>query len=136
MVDANTTFALRVGLEEESRFIEDELVPHMEAIETTLYDRLERLMEGRHSMAPMRQEHEELRRLVEAFRGYCALVSSDRLGPTDAMALRRVLYRMHSILRVHLAEEELYLRVLEQHLSSEEKDQLALGIDHAADQPL
>jgi iron-sulfur cluster repair protein YtfE (RIC family) len=136
MADAGTSFALRAGLEDEYRFIEEQLVPHMQAIETTLYERLERLMEGRHSMAPMRREHEELRNLIETLGGYRVLVASGELGPVEAMGLRRVLYRMHSILRVHLAEEELYLRVLEENLSPEEKDSLARGIDHAAGQRL
>jgi len=136
MADAGTSYALRAGLEDEYRFIEEQLVPHMLAIETTLYERLERLMEGRHSMAPMRREHEELRHLIETLGGYRILVASGELGPVETMGLRRVLYRMHSILRVHLAEEELYLRVLEENLSPEEKDSLARGIDHAAGQRL
>jgi hemerythrin-like domain-containing protein len=136
MVDADTSFALRAGLDEECRFIEDQLAPHMQAIETTLYGELERLMEGRHSMVPMRQEHEELRRLINTLGRYRVAVASGDLGPTEEMALRRVLYRMHSILRVHLAEEQLYLRVLEENLSTEEKERLAKGIDHAAAQRL
>ena len=32
------------------------------------------------------------------------------------MALRRALYRLHAMLKVHLAEEELYLGVLDRHL--------------------
>jgi hypothetical protein len=47
------------------------------------------------------------------------------------MALRRALYRLHSLLKVHLAEEELYLEVLERRLSDEEKDVLARSLDHA-----
>lgn len=136
MTDADTSFALRAGLEEEARFIEAELVPHMQAIETTLYERLEQLMGGRHSMAPMRQEHEDLRGLIASLGNYRVLVETGRLGPIEAMGLRRVLYRMHSILRVHLAEEDLYLGVLEENLTDEEKDALARGIDHAAGQPL
>jgi hypothetical protein len=54
IADAGTSYALRAGLEDELRFLEEQLVPHMQAIETTLYERLERLMDGRHSMAPMR----------------------------------------------------------------------------------
>jgi hypothetical protein len=36
----------------------------------------------------------------------------------------------------HFAEEELYLGVLDQNLSDEEKDTLARGIDHAIAEPL
>jgi Mn-dependent DtxR family transcriptional regulator len=40
------------------------------------------------------------------------------------------------MLRVHLAEEELYLRVLDHNLSEAEKDELARGIEHAMAEPL
>jgi hypothetical protein len=122
--------------EAEHRFLQGQLLPHIEAIETTLYADLERLMEGRHSMEPMRREHADLRRLIESVGAYHEMVVSDRLGAAEAMGLRRALYRLHAMLRVHLAEEELYLRVLNRHLSDEEKDQLARGIEHAVAEPL
>jgi hypothetical protein len=122
--------------EEEYEFIVGQLVPHMEAVERTLYDRLEELMGGRHSMAPMRQEHEVVKRLVEELGGYRRHADGCRWSSIEGMALRRALYRLHSILKVHLAEEELYLGVLEQGLGEEEKAELARGIDHATAAPL
>jgi len=135
-LDAGVTPAFLEACEAEHRFIVGQLVPHMEAIETTLYGELERLMEGRHSMAPMRREHAELRRLIDATGQYHDLVTSGRLGPAEAIGLRRALYRLHALLRVHLAEEELYLRVLEGNLGDAEKEELARGIEHAAAEPL
>jgi hypothetical protein len=128
--------AIHARFEEEYAFIVGQLVPHMEAIESTLYDRLERLMGGRHSMAPMREEHEAMQRLVEELGGYRHHVAACQWSAVEGLALRRALYRLHSILRVHLAEEELYLGVLEQNLSDDEKDVLARGIDHAMTEPL
>jgi Mn-dependent DtxR family transcriptional regulator len=40
------------------------------------------------------------------------------------------------MLRVHLAEEQLYLRVLDRNLSPDEIDQLAHGIEHAIAEPM
>jgi hypothetical protein len=122
--------------EAEHRFIVGQLLPHMEAIETTLYGELERLMEGRHSMAPMRREHAELRRLIDVLSSYHDLVVGSRLEAADTIGLRRALYRLHALLSVHLAEEELYLRVLQGNLDDAQKEQLARGIDHAAAEPL
>jgi Hemerythrin HHE cation binding domain len=124
------------ALEEERRFVVGRLVPHMEAIETALYGELERLMEGRHSMEPMRLEHRQLRRLIDTLDVYVELARNGCLGEAEGIGLRRVLYRLHSLLRVHLAEEELYLQVLDRALSPEEQDALARGIDHAAAEPL
>jgi hypothetical protein len=135
-LDAGVTPAFIDACEAEHRFIVEQLLPHMEAIETTLYGELDRLMEGRHSMAPMRREHADLRRLIEATGRYHDAVTGGRLGPAEAMGLRRALYRLHALLRVHLAEEELYLRVLEGNLGDAEKEELARGIEHAAAEPL
>ena len=136
MVGAVDCAAIHALFEEEYAFIVGQLVPHMKAIEGTLYEQLERLMDGRHSMAPMRQEHEAMAHLVEELGRYRLHAEGCRWSAVEGMALRRALYRLHSILKVHLAEEELYLGVLDQNLDDEEKDRLARGIDHAMTEPL
>lgn len=128
--------AFSATFQEACSFIAGRLVPHMEAIETTLYGRLEQVMDKRHSMAPMRREHEQLRRLIASLCDYGERVADERLSEGDEIGLRRVLYRLYAMLKVHLAEEELYLGVLDRKLGAEEKDALAQGIDHAGAEPL
>ncbi len=128
--------AIHATFEAEYAFIVGTLVPHMQAIETTLYGQLERLMGQRHSMAPMREEHAAVGRLVEELGRYRRHADGCRWSTVEGMALRRALYRLHSLLKVHLAEEELYLGVLDRNLSDAEKDALARGIDHAMAEPL
>jgi hypothetical protein len=111
-------------------------VPHMEAIEHALYDRLEQVMGGRHSMSPMREEHRAVGHLVEELGRYRRHVDGCTWSAIEGMALRRALYRLHALLKVHLAEEELYLGVLDRNLTDEEKDLLARSLDHAQRQPL
>jgi hypothetical protein len=136
MIDEGITPVFIAECEAEHRFIVGQLLPHIEAIEATLYGHLDRLMAGRHTMAPMRREHAELRRLVDSAGQFHDLVVSGSLGPAEAIGLRRALYRLHAMLRVHLAEEELYLRVLDRNLTDAEKDELARGIEHAMAEPL
>jgi hypothetical protein len=128
--------ALHALFEEEHAFIVEELVPHMELIERSLYDRLEALMDGRHSMAPMREEHRAVVRLVDELDRYRGHVEGCSWSAVEGLALRRALYRLHALLKVHLAEEELYLGVLDRQLTVDEKDQLARGIYHAMTEPL
>jgi iron-sulfur cluster repair protein YtfE (RIC family) len=125
---------LRAELERECAFLCDELQPYMAAFETRLYGPIERLMEGRHSMSPMREEHDRVRRLIASLRS--ATQHAEEMTEAEAVGLRRILFRLHAILKVHLAEEELYLRVLERNLSDDEKDELARAIDHAVAMPL
>ena len=87
-------------------------------------------------MAPIRREHEQLRALFSSLCRYAELVAEEALDESDQVGLRRVLYRLYAMLKVHLAEEELYLGVLDRTLSAAEKDLLAQGIDHAAAEPL
>jgi hypothetical protein len=93
-------------------------------------------MGHRHSMALMRQEHVVMGQLIEQLGRYRSHAEQCTWDTVEALALRRALYRLHSILKVHLAEEELYLSVLDQNLTEEEKDALARGISHAMAEPL
>ena len=120
----------------EYQFIVGQLVPHMEAIEGTLYAQLERLMGGRHSMAPMREEHALMRQLIDELGRYQVHAEGCSWDTVEGLALRRALYRLHALLKIHLAEEELYLGVLDRNLTEEEKDSLARGIDHATAEQL
>jgi hemerythrin-like domain-containing protein len=116
----------------EYRFITQQLVPHINQAEATIYPQLERLMQNRHSMTPMRREHEFLRRLISE------LAEVDIRGASFGakFRLRRVLYRMVALIKTHLAEEEAYIDVLRGNLSAAEADELARGLAHATADPI
>jgi hemerythrin-like domain-containing protein len=104
----------------------------MERAEQTLHPAMERLMQNRHSMTPMRREHQQLRRLIDE-------LAELRVQPMELgvqLRLRRVLYQMYALLKVHLAEEDAYLGILEHNLSPEEEDRLAGIMARAAVDPI
>jgi hypothetical protein len=107
--------------------IADQLVPHMQTVETTLYPKLERLMQNRHSMTPMRRDHAEARALIDELG---ALAGRD-LTLANRLRLRRVMFRLYAMLKIHLAEEEAYLGVLDHNLSPAEQDELIRAMEHA-----
>jgi iron-sulfur cluster repair protein YtfE (RIC family) len=113
-------------------FITGTLWPHVQVVEDSVYPELERLMQNRHSMAPMRREHEELRRLIEAIGLYVDRVEAGPLKAADAMSLRRLLIQLYALVKTHVAEEAEYLRVLQGSLSKEEQDAIVSGLAHAA----
>jgi len=110
-------------------FLIGTLLPHMEAAERALYPQLERLFQNRHSMAPMRREHDRIRDLVGEF---TALVDKDAgsvtLGRT--LALRRVLFGLYALLKVHLAEEEAYLRIVQRGVTDDIADAVTAALEH------
>ena len=107
--------------------IADQLVPHMEQAETTLYPQLERLMQNRHSMTPMRREHAQARLMIDELG---ALAGRD-LTLANRLRLRRVMYRLYATLKIHLGDEEAYLGVLDHNLSPAEQEEVVLAMEHA-----
>jgi hypothetical protein len=99
----------------------------MDQAETTLYPQLERLMQNRHSMTPMRREHEEVRGLI---RELGALVDRE-LTLGTRLRLRRVLLRLYAIVKIHMGEEQAYIGVLDHNLSPDEQVALAKALEHA-----
>ena len=122
---------LRPKVDELSGFLTGLLLPHMDAAEQALYPELERLLQNRHSMTPMRGEHAEIRRLVAELGRFQGMVDDGRLSTGDAVALRRVIFRLYALLKVHLAEEQLYLGIIEKGASPESADALAAAMEHA-----
>jgi iron-sulfur cluster repair protein YtfE (RIC family) len=131
MVGAAPLAELGPKVDEMSTFLTGLLVPHMDTAEQTLYPELERLLQNRHSMTPMRREHGEIRKLVADLGRLQKGLDGGRLPTGDAVALRRVIFRLYALLKVHLAEEQLYLGIIEQGTSPESADALAAAMEHA-----
>jgi hemerythrin-like domain-containing protein len=112
-------------------FLTGTLWPHVGVVEESVYPELERLMQNRHSMEPMRREHKELRELIESMGAYVERVEAGPLTAADAMSLRRLVIRLYALVKAHIAEEALYLRVLQGNLSAEEQEAIVAGMSHA-----
>lgn len=115
--------------------LKNHLIPHMEAVEAAVHPTLERLLADRQASVPMATEHREIRRLVAAV-GAFADEPSAHADRTAVLALRRVLLRLHALLKTHLSEEELYIPILEDRLTPAEEAALARALDHLAAEPL
>ncbi len=122
---------LRPRVEELADFLEGLLIPHMEASERALYPELERMLQNRHSMATMRREHDEIRKLVAALSDMRPKMADGCHHTGDCVSLRRIVFRLYAILKTHLAEEELYLGIIEHGESEAEAARLAKAMDHA-----
>ena len=125
---------LAPAVHEMTSFLTDLLIPHMEASERALYPELERMLQNRHSMTPMRREHTEIRGLIEDLAKRGKNLDAGHLTVGDAVALRRVIFRLYAILKVHLAEEQLYLGIIEHDVSPEVGETLASAMEHAGTQ--
>ncbi|MCI0582812.1 MAG: hemerythrin domain-containing protein [Chloroflexi bacterium] len=121
---------LRSDVDEVGAFLTGTLVPHIDAAEATLYPELERMYQNRHSMSPMRREHVEVRRLVTEFAKLTAEVDAGHVSLGRTLALRRVLFQLYALLKIHLAEEEVYLRIVDHGVATDVADLLAAAMEH------
>ncbi|MFI5261628.1 MAG: hemerythrin domain-containing protein [Candidatus Limnocylindrales bacterium] len=122
---------LAQGVDESVAFLNGLLIPHLEAAEHTIYPELERMLQNRHSMAPMRREHAEIRQLVSDLVDLQTTLDGAQLSTGHAVALRRVIFRLYALLKIHLAEEELYIDILEHGVSAEAGAALAAAMEHS-----
>ena len=111
-------------------FLSGTLLPHIDAAERSLYPELERMLQNRHSMRPLRNEHDEIRRLVGEFGKLSADARDGRLTLGRSLALRRVAFQLYALLKVHLAEEEAYLRLLRHGDDQEMGEVIAAALEH------
>ena len=121
------------GLVEDSlRFLTHHLVPHARAEDAALYPLVDKAL-GAGATATMSREHEEVVSLTgELQRAHDRLRAGEGV---DAVAndLRRLLYGLYTLVRVHFAEEEeVYLPVLEEHLTPAQVDDLLTAMHQAA----
>lgn len=107
------------------------LIPHLEAAEKTLYPELERMLQNRHSMAPMRREHAEIRRLVADFSKLLGELGEKKPSIGAGVALRRVLYRLYALLEIHLVEEEQYIPIINHGVTDEAAEMMAAAMNHS-----
>jgi iron-sulfur cluster repair protein YtfE (RIC family) len=113
--------AVREGTREACTFLMHHLIPHAQAEEQVLYPTIGRLLRAPEAPATMSRDHLEVIRLTEELEELRLRLFYTPLSESDEKALRRVLYGLYAIIKVHLAkEEEIYLPILEARLPPEE----------------
>ena len=112
---------LRRAVAEVHEFLTDHLTPHAQAEEVALYPVVGRVMGAAEATATMSRDHVEVGRLTDELTALQARLSAPVLGLEDAKALRRVLYGLYALVKVHFAkEEEVYLPLLDARLEPAE----------------
>jgi heavy metal translocating P-type ATPase len=87
-------------------FLTERLPQHEEEEEAAVYPVVSRLMGGEDPMGTMARAHLEIDHLSRVFVHLVDDVPSEGPAVEDLVDLRRVLYGLHAILRLHFAQEE------------------------------
>ena len=98
-------------------FLHGELIPHARQEEEFLYPLVARALGSLRSTRTMARDHTEVKRLT----GHLERC----LEENDEPMMRRLLYGLHHVIRLHFdKEEEIYLPVLEQDLDPKAAEEL------------
>jgi hemerythrin-like domain-containing protein len=88
------------------RFLVEELAPHEVAEGALLYPVLDRVLGGAETTATMSRAHAEIARLIRRLGRVLEAIDAEQPDEDDVRAMRRLLYGLHAILRLHFAQEE------------------------------
>ena len=97
---------VRRELEAVRHFVVERLPQHEEEEEAAVYPVVARLVGGEDPMSSMTRAHIEISHLARVFRQLVDDLPEEGPTPDDLVDLRRVLYGLHAILRLHFAQEE------------------------------
>jgi hypothetical protein len=101
-------------------FLTDDLLPHEQEEDDTVHPALALAMGNDEATAAFHGTHNEIYRLARIYRELVGMLPPEGPEPEDLAELRRVLYGLHAILRLHQSqEEELYASVADPAAGSE-----------------
>jgi hemerythrin-like domain-containing protein len=87
-------------------FLRDELGPHEEAEDAELYPMMARVMGGADPTGTMSRAHVEIAHLIRRLGRVLENVDPTRPDDEDVRELRRLLYGLHAVLKLHFAQED------------------------------
>ena len=86
--------------------LQGELLPHERADEARLLPLVERALGGSDTTAAMSRTHAEIEHQISRLGRLLADLDNDNVQPEDVVELRRLLYGLYAVLRLHNAQEE------------------------------
>jgi iron-sulfur cluster repair protein YtfE (RIC family) len=120
-INTSLTSSAYARIEEAYSFLTRQLLPHAQAEDKALYPMVQKAMGAAQATATMSRDHIEVARLTEELGTLRVHKSQLTITSIQAMALRRVLYGLYTLVKLHFAkEEEIYLPLLDSKLTAEE----------------
>jgi hemerythrin-like domain-containing protein len=127
------TVSDRALIDKAYTFLTQHLIPHAHAEEKALYPVVRKVMGADEGTATMSRDHIEVERLTKELEMLRSQTSQAKITTQQANSLRRVLYGLYALVKVHFAkEEEIYLPLLDSHLKPEEAKAMLSAMEAAA----
>jgi hemerythrin-like domain-containing protein len=124
---------IRQGVEEIYDFLANHLKPHAEAEDAALYPVVQKVLGSPDATRTMSRDHIEVGRYIEELALLKESLVEATVTPEQTQSLRRVLYGVYALVKVHFAkEEEVYLPILDQRLTPESAQEMFEAMEDAA----
>ena len=120
-------------IDEAYAFLTTHLLPHAHAEEAALYPVVQKVMGTPYGTATMSRDHVEVERLTRELSALREQLSPTEIGAAKANELKRVLYGLYTLVKVHFdKEEEVYLPLLDANLTAEDARAMFEAMEAAA----
>ncbi len=131
-INESLTSGAHDKIEEAYTFLTCKLYPHSQAEEIALYPMVQKVMGNEQVTDTMSRDHVEVARLTEELGTLRVHRSQLSITTIQAMALRRVLYGLYALIKLHFTkEEEIYLPLLDAKLSEHEAHTMITSMEAA-----
>ena len=133
VVNESLTTLAHEKIEQAYDFLTRQLLPHAQAEDKALYPVVQKVMGSPQVTATMTRDHVEISRLTQELGSLRVHKSQLSITFDQAMALRRVLYGLYALVKLHFAkEEEIYLPLLDSKLTAPEAQAMFEAMEAAA----
>ena len=120
-INESLTSQAHAKIEEAYHFLTHQLIPHAQAEDQALYPMVQKVMGAPQATSTMSRDHMEVSQLTQELGTLRVHETQLFITFNQAMALRRVLYGLYALVKLHFAkEEEIYLPLLDAKLSAKE----------------
>ena len=124
---------IRSGVDEVYDFLANHLKPHAEAEEAALYPVVQKVLGSPDATKTMSRDHVEVGLNIDELALLRNGLTDNALTAAQVTSLRRVLYGVYALVKVHFAkEEEVYLPILDQRLTPESAQEMFEAMETAA----
>lgn len=133
LIGEASTDEIRDSVEDVYDFLANHLKPHAEAEDAALYPVVQKVLGSPDATKTMSRDHVEVGRYIEELASLKKNLGGATLTAEQIRSLRRVLYGVYALVKVHFAkEEEVYLPILDQRLTPEAAQEMFEAMEHAA----
>lgn len=124
---------VRRGVDRAYDFLAHHLLPHAQAEDAALYPTVQQVLGSPDATRPMSRDHVEVGSYIADLAALRKGLTANGLSPEQITELRRVLYGLYAIVKLHFAkEEEVYLPILDERLTPEAAREMFDKLEAAA----